>query len=227
MSQIIDGVEYSIKDLELIRQQQLDILEKDKGNADAICELVCADALLCEEYTKDWGPNWLNADLCKEICKYIDTIVEMPDCAEMAENVCDRAAECLYDHPRLKLRLLLAQRDAVIAQGDDRAEAAEMGIDELSARITKYQLNIAAADEERWDDIEKDGLLKHDPIEWTEAYENVISQAQAKANERLKDVPRAMGFCFELWHTLAEILLTDYNIRWRSPHQMNPSVIFD
>ena len=45
MSQTIEGKEYTAADLEEIRIRQLDILAKDKGNSDAICELVCADAL--------------------------------------------------------------------------------------------------------------------------------------------------------------------------------------
>lgn len=71
MAQEIDGKIYQVADLEEIRRQQLDVLQKDAGNADAIVELVCADALLCEEYIMDFGPSWKNAALCREIAKYI------------------------------------------------------------------------------------------------------------------------------------------------------------
>lgn len=228
MNPTIDNKEYSIAELEQIRSQQLDILNKDKGNANAICELVCANALLCEAYCQDFGPQWRNAELCREICRYIPSIIdETPDSRVMAENVCERAAEHLFDHPRLKVRLLSLQRDAIIEQGGERAEDAEMGIDELSAKMMQMQLNIIAADQERWNDIVNEGYLKSDPIEWSEDYERVISDAQAKADERLKDVPRGMGFCYSWWHELAEILLNDYDIRWRSPKVMNPGVMFD
>lgn len=227
MSQKIDGKEYDIADIEQIRRQQLDILQKDKGNIEAICELVCADALLCEEYPKGMGPHWLNTGLCNEICYYIPGILELPDNLIMAENVCARAAENLWEHPRLKVKLLMLQRDAIIEQGGERAEDSELGIDDLSAEIRQLQLNIIAADEERWDDIVDTGHLKHDPVEWTAAYEQVISEAQAKADKKLKDIPRGIGFCFAWWHELADILLNDYGIRWRSPQQMNPNVIFD
>ena len=227
MSQTINGKEYSTTDLEQIRNQQIDIIRKDKGNVAAICELVCADALLCEEYHKDMGPYWLNAGLCHEICRYMPAIIEMGDNLVMAENVCERAAQALWHHPRLKLRLLMLQRDAIIAQGGDRADDAEMGIDELSAEISQLQLNILAADQGRWDDIVDSGHLKRDPVEWTEAFEDAISDAQAKANKRLEDAPRCMGFCFAWWGELADILLRDYKIRWRSPQVMNPRVMFD
>lgn len=227
MSQTIDGKELEVADLEAIRLQQLEIIEKDKGNVDAICELVCADALLCDEYPKDQGPQWRNAELCREIARYMPSIIELGDRCAMAENVLAYATDNLWDHPRLKLRLLNMQRDAVIAQGGDRAEDAEMGIDELSREITILELNILAADQERWDDIVETGHLRRDPVEWSADYEDAISEAQAKAEHRLADTPRGMGFCFAWWHELADILLTDYGITWRSPSQMNPRVMFD
>ena len=227
MSQTIDGKEYGISELETIRLQQLDILKKEQGNIDAICELVCADALLCEEYPKDMGPQWLNSDLCKEICRYMPAVLEIPDKLMMAENVCDRAADQLWSHPRLKLRLLEYQREAIIAQGDCRSENAEMGIDDLSKEITRLQLNILAADQGRWDDITETRHLKRDPIEWSAAYEDIISEAQAKANKKLRGFPRGMGFCHAYWPTLQRILLNDYKINWRHPGQMNPGVLFD
>lgn len=221
MSCTIDGKEYGIADLEKIRSQQLDILAKDKGNSEAICELVCADALLCEEYVKDFGPSWKNVELCREIVRYVPAIIEQGDSLAMAYNVCGRAAEMLFNHPRLKLELLMLQREA------SQDENADLGIDDLSQEIRRIQLNIIAADQERWSDIKETGHLRRDPVEWTAEYEDVIAEAEAKANAELADVPRGMGFCFAWWHTLAVILKKDYNIDWRSPAQMNPQVLFD
>lgn len=221
MSQTIDGKEYGIPELEEIRRQQLDILSKDKGNSDAICELVCADALLCEEYVRDFGPSWKNEALCYEIVRYMPSIIEEGSHMSMAYNVCGRAAEVLFNHPRLKLDLLMLQSDA----SDD--EDTELGIDELSAEIARLQFNIMAADSGRFNEIIETGHLRRDPVEWTAEFENVIAEAEAKADAELTDVPRGMGFCFAWWHTLATILKRDYNIDWRSPAQMNPQVHFD
>ena len=102
-----------------------------------------------------------------------------------------------------------------------------MGIDPLNAEITRYALNIMAADQKRFDDIEEDGHLRKDPIEWTAEYEEVIAEADEKAHALLADEPRGMGFCFVYWPTLQRILFQDYGIRWRSPAEMNPGVIFD
>ena len=134
MAQEIDGKIYHIADLEEIRRQQLDILAKDAGNAEAICELVCADALLCEEYVMDFGPAWKNAALCREIVKYMPAIIEFEDKRVIAGNVCHRASEALYNHPRLKLRLMELARDAIIGLSDDRADDLEMGIDPAQRR---------------------------------------------------------------------------------------------
>ena len=227
MAQEIDGKIYQVADLEEIRRQQLDVLQKDAGNADAIVELVCADALLCEEYIMDFGPSWKNAALCREIAKYIPAIIEDEEKWVMAGNVCHRARMALYDHPRLSLRLMELEREAIEGVGDDRAEDLEMGIDPLNAEITRYALNIMAADQKRFDDIEEDGHLRKDPIEWTDEYEEVIAEADKKAHALLADEPRGMGFCFVYWPTLQRILFQDYGIRWRSPAEMNPGVIFD
>ncbi len=227
MAQEIDGKIYHIADLEEIRRQQLDILKKDAGNADAICELVCADALLCEEYVMDLGPAWKNVALCREIVKYMPTIIESEEKRVMGANVCHRARKVLYDHPRLSLRLMEIERDAIAGIDDKRAEDLEMGIDPLNDEIMRYSLNIMAADQKRFDDIEETGHLRKDPIEWTAEYEEVIAEAEEKAYALLADVPRGMGFCFEYWSTLRNILFHDYGIRWHSPAEMNPNVHFD
>lgn len=227
MAQEIDGKIYTTADLEEIRRQQIDILKKDAGNADAICELVCANALLCEEYMIDFGPAWKNAALCREIAKYIPALIECEERRVIAANVCHRARAALYNHPRLSLRLMELERDAIIELNDEQAENLEMGIDPLNAEITRYSLNIMAADQKRFDDIENDGHLRKDPIEWTAEYEEAIDRAEEKAHAELANEPRGMGFCFSYWPTLQRILFRDYGIRWRSPAEMNPGVIFD
>lgn len=195
---------------------------------DAMCELVCASALLCEKNVRDSGPFWDNPELCRTIAYYMPEIIGHHDKLTMAENVCARASECLYDHPRLKLRLLMLQRDAIEARGDSSGEDADMGIDELSQEITWLQLNIMAADRGDFDAINDNrGHLRHDPVEWTREYEDIIALAQRDAAERLADTPRGMGFCFAWWGALQDALLRIYHIHWRTPKEMNPGVLFD
>lgn len=68
--------------------------------------------------------------------------------------------------------------------------------------------------------------LYFDPVERTEAWEAVIGDVEAACSRRLWGRPRRMGFCFMYWSVKREILAR-YGIEWRTPHEMNPRVIFD
>ncbi len=68
--------------------------------------------------------------------------------------------------------------------------------------------------------------LKFDPVERTAEYEAVIYSAEYLVSRALADVPRGMGFCFAYWSAMADAL-AEFGIDWRSPHMMNPGVMFD
>lgn len=69
-------------------------------------------------------------------------------------------------------------------------------------------------------------LLKFDPIERTEKWENVICDVECECAELLKDEQRGMGFCFAYWSTKRAVL-QKYGISWKTPSVMNPRVMFD
>ena len=71
-----------------------------------------------------------------------------------------------------------------------------------------------------------DRRLKHDPVEWTARWEEIIDEADRKAEENLEEMPRGMGFCHAFWHERAAALAS-LGIEWRSPSRMNPGVLFD
>ncbi len=68
--------------------------------------------------------------------------------------------------------------------------------------------------------------LLFDPVERTERHEEVIQDVEAECDKCLGNVPRGMGFCFAYWSKRRDILAS-YGIRWRSPSEMNPGVLFD
>ncbi len=215
-------------DLKAYRQHQLKRLVDDPSCLDARVELVCADCLICEENAHNMQAYWTNAPFCREIVLNIDSLIDGGH-ADIAANVCQRAASTLFNHPRLKLRLLEAQKEA-IAEGSDKeaAEDADLGVHPLCSTISEMGLNIIAADQGRLEDIhDSSSRMLNDPVEWTSEFEDVIDDAQAKVYAELADHPRGMGFCFAYWHTLARVLRQDYNISWRSPAEMNPGVHFD
>ena len=69
--------------------------------------------------------------------------------------------------------------------------------------------------------------LKNDPVEYTEAYMAILPELELKIDAELQGVNRGHGFCFQRWHTKAEILKRDYGIEWDSPGVLNPHVRFD
>lgn len=104
----------------------------------------------------------------------------------------------------------------------------ELGITEdVQHEISLLGTNIWYADRGEYDKIKDERHLKHDPVEWTARWEEVIDEAEAKAYTRLQEHPQGMGFCHAYWPTLSAILAEDYDIQWRSPSQMNPKILFD
>ncbi len=99
----------------------------------------------------------------------------------------------------------------------------------LKEEIAFYTNNIKLADERILDAIVQhpDEHLKSDPIEWTARWEEVIDDAEIKAEKVLKDEYHGRGFCHAYWNTLRQILCDDYGIEWHSPQAMNPRVRFD
>ncbi len=69
--------------------------------------------------------------------------------------------------------------------------------------------------------------LNHDPQEDDPKLGLIIRQAEAEAEASLSDEPRGIGFCHLLWETQKELLSTKYGIRWMTPAEMNPDVLFD
>lgn len=98
--------------------------------------------------------------------------------------------------------------------------------EDASRKIDRLQRNIALADKGLLDEIRTDGHLKSDPIEWTRQYEDVIDDVERELDLLLYDHPRGMGFCHALWYYKEQVLQM-YGISWRSPHVMNPRVMFD
>ncbi len=66
--------------------------------------------------------------------------------------------------------------------------------------------------------------LKADPIEMSEEYLAVIDEVEERIEKNRKY--HGMGSCYETW-ALKEQYLLEKGIRWKSPHILNPRVMFD
>lgn len=191
---------------------------------EAAVEVVCGLTLVAEENYNSQRRCWENSRLANSFLAYAKVMERKTDDLSLLKTAAERICETIGDHPRLMVnllyfRLLLSKRCA--AQGE-----MEDDVEELSARIRWFLANIGRADRGELDSIEDEGILKRDPVEWTEKYESVIDKVEMKVEEKLEGVPRGMGFCFEYWHEKCG-LLAEYGIAWNSPAVMNPRVMFD
>ena len=142
-----------------------------------------------------------------------------------AYTVAVEIADQVFERPRLLLQLKQLSYDMVV-RGEQMTGETYKVKDGIQKEIDQLKANIQAADEGRWDDIHDGHYLKSDPIEWTSIYEAVIDEADQEAFEQLQDCPRGMGFCFAYWAEKRNALARR-GIEWRSPHTMNPHVMFD
>ena len=66
--------------------------------------------------------------------------------------------------------------------------------------------------------------LKHDPVEMSKEYLDVIDEVEEKISKNRTIF--GMGACHEIWH-LKYVYLAERGIQWRSPAVLNPRVMFD
>ena len=174
---------------------------------------------IAEQSLQEQRCCWQNASLAREAMDYAHQLMEHKDMLSVVESSLDDMVEAIYEHPRLKLELMLCRLEVL-----QRLNKPQM---ELEADIAFYRSNIEAADSGRVGDVKQTKMLKYDPIEWTARWEEVIDEAEKIVDSRLEDVPRGMGFCHAYWHEKAAVLSEQFGIEWRSPARMNPRVLFD
>ena len=181
--------------------------------------------LIAEQNLQEQRNQYEIGPLAEELLGY-GTILEGYDhLLNAVQRATDRMADALSGHPRLKVKLLRLCH--LVLQRIEAMHGHDLSITEdVWEEISDLKRNIAAADSGNFDQIKGDGMLKHDPVEWTARYEEVIDEVEKIVADRLADHPRGMGFCHAYWHELAEVL-SDYGIEWRSPARMNPGVMFD
>ncbi len=172
---------------------------------------------------------WKNIPLaieCLELLQSIDPAEESGIGQALAcEAIVEKMPE--YDVPRLTLKILRYERAQLALATDDELKAHPFMIEEAEQAIKRLEDYIdtehltAEAFREKYD-----RLLKADPIERTPEWEEHFYEVERECDRRLGDTPRGMGFCFSYWSTLRQVL-AERGIAWRSPHELNPRVMFD
>lgn len=193
---------------------------------DAYWEVVCGTVLLAEHDLREQDQEWEIASLAREMLIYAERLAGHEQMLDNVYEATRRMLEALYNHPRLKARLL-AFEIKLLKQIEARESQKQELLQEAEDELSELQNNIRLADEGRLHEIPQTGHLKGDPIEWTARWEEVIDEADRKVFRKLADTPRGMGFCYAFWHMRAQVLSKDYHLEWKSPQVMNPRVMFD
>lgn len=82
------------------------------------------------------------------------------------------------------------------------------------------------SDEEFLEDLEECHQRRHDPVQRTPQWEEIIYDVERECEARLQGVKRQRGYCHKYWSVKKEIL-AQYGIDWKSPARMNPHIKFD
>ena len=193
---------------------------------DAYMEVVYGLVLLAEQDLREQNHEWEIASLARELLVLGRQLEQYDHVVSTLYTAADRMLNAVSEHPRLKAELLRFKIE-VLERGCEVSGHESSLVDDLNDELEALEHNIALADAGKPEAITQTGHLKHDPIEWTARWEEIIDDADRKVFDALADTPRGMGFCHAYWHTRAEVLRRDYGLEWRSPAVMNPRVLFD
>lgn len=216
-----------------IRSEYMKVLRSAEGKAfgsgasdlELYKDICCGCVLIAEDNLRAQRRSWENSELTKVLLRYAAWLECFDPMLPFLSEALSRMTDTLFEHPRLSLKLLqmyLTVLRRIEAQQQHDLSAAE----HATQKIDRLQRNISLADKGLLDEIRSDGHLKDDPVEWTLQYENVIDDVERELDLLLYDHPRGMGFCHALWYYKEQVLQM-YGIGWRSPHMMNPGVMFD
>ena len=182
-------------------------------------------ALIAEDHLYNHEKEWQISSLAKRFLQYAVLLEPYNSYLDDLYQATSRITDVLYNHPRIKVQLLefsllIVQRQNAI-NGQKEIESAQ-----LAETIQQMKDNIRHADHNELDQIVQLGVLKADPLEWTQQWEDVIDEVEKEACMKTADEPRGMGFCHHYW-SVKEHILWEKGINWRSPSAMNPRVLFD
>ena len=158
------------------------------------------------------------AEQCLDIFRQLPDAIEdeyksSEEKADLIENMLGVMDE--YLTPRLCIRIREYIRQIV-----PQSKSNEASLQRLNDYINPDLTN------EEWQRRYHRRSLKFDPVERTPEYEACIYEVEKACDDSLSDFPRGMGFCHAYWPAKAAELLK-HGIRWKSPHMMNPRVLFD
>ena len=178
--------------------------------------------------SSDWKMH-RNLKLAKEVLRMLETMEDPGEGPRGKALACNAVLDELskYDCPRFCLEIMSKELEWM--EESEREFKRDVG---LTSEYVRYAISCLK------DYIDIEGLtmndfcskynrgLLYDPVERTQKWEDIYVEVEEECDRRLEDVPRGMGFCFAYWSVKANVL-KEYGIDWKSPHYMNPGVLFD
>ena len=166
---------------------------------------------------------WKNVAIARECMDILEDFATT--CLDKAE-VCVTLLSLIpeYDVPRYTLQIVRQQYKWLNATN---SKSDIVSLESIKAHIKRLEEYIDYENISNEKFMQKhDKMLNFDPIRRTPLWEENICRWEEECDKRMGDAPRGMGFCFGYWCTFAEVLREE-GIEWKSPHQMNPGVLFD
>ena len=198
---------------------------------DPIQDLLKRCTAINDNARKDEAKNmWRNLRLVPETVAILKTMpLEGETKAKDQIEVLSLMLECVdeLNIPRQVLDIRQYQLSLFdkLAEGEVPEEVTREEVEKDITRLEDYIAIDTEAMMRAWcKTYEK--LLLFDPVECSKEWENCIYEVEEEVAKELKDTPRCMGFCFEYWAALRSAM-NKRGIEWRSPHIMNPRVMFD
>ena len=68
--------------------------------------------------------------------------------------------------------------------------------------------------------------IKEDPVEYTDEYLRVELELERLIRSEIGE-EKYLGFCHKYWSTKKNILKNKFEIAWKSPAELNPTIRFD
>ena len=201
-------------------------LVSDGESLEGYTEICSGCVAVAEESLKSLGHVRETGRLGRTFLHYASHLEGFDHKLNFLYSACGRMADTIYEHPRLKrdllrLRLLVIRR-LECGTGHELSIA-----EDVASEIRRLSMNIEHADNGRLDLIENDGILRHDPVEWTARWEEIIDEADRIVMEEAGDQAGRMGFCHLFWSLRRDVLQEKFGMQWRSPASTNPGVLFD
>lgn len=170
---------------------------------------------------------WMNIPLARQALDLIRTIPDEEGESPLSKAyACNAVMEHLseYDTPRLGQEILRQELEFLLVSDEKSDWLTEESVLADIERLEAYIDPDHISNEEF--SAKYGRTLKFDPIERTQIWEDNIYNAESAAFGLLADTPRGKGFYHAHWPVLQRVLALR-GIPWKTPHQLNPKVMFD